>query len=119
METDLLGKFVVIEYLSDPRLVDPPLHVNYKNVDQTDFCLLTWYLAIWLVDQFVETTTAENDRFEDLPGVLVLNKLFGFENWNWLVSAKVDWFNVDFGICQAPCRFDTNVGAPSHHLKSI
>ena len=119
VETDLLGKFILIEYLPDARLVNPPLHVHYKNVDQPDLSLLTWYLVFWLVNEFVEAATAENDCFEDLPGILMLNKLFGFENWNWLVAAQVNRLNIDFSICQAPCRFDTNVGAPSHHFKSI
>jgi hypothetical protein len=41
METYLLGKLILIEYFPNACLVNPPLHVHYKNVEQPDLSFLT------------------------------------------------------------------------------
>jgi hypothetical protein len=98
VETNLFGKFVLVKYFPDFCFVYPPLHVRYENVDQSNFSLLSRNLVIRQVYKFVKATAAENDCFEHLPRVFMLDKLFGFVDWNRLTASQMDRFNVYFCI---------------------
>jgi len=88
VEGYLLCALVLIQDLPNLCLINQPLHILHKKVNQPDLCFLPTYSVLSFTYKLVIAVAAVQNAFQQPPCRFVLHKSDSLIGWDYLVSAK-------------------------------